>query len=155
MSDVVFPAFQTTDLAHADVFNTKVRTPGEAVRASLNLHKDDEANPHSVTYEQLGDHGNERHDPDFAECPHGNECHDPYFATDDHDHDGDYAPTPHDNTHHTDDFVLKGGDTMLGALVAQNNTNYTTFQMRNIIFSTADPDDGLGDNGDIWFKYEA
>ena len=43
------------------------------------------------------------------------------------------------------------GDTMTGALIAQNNTNYTTKQVRNIFISTADPSGG--DNGDIWIKY--
>ena len=43
------------------------------------------------------------------------------------------------------------GGTMTGALVAQNNTNYTTKQVRNIIISTEDPSGG--DNGDIWIKY--
>ena len=47
--------------------------------------------------------------------------------------------------------VSKSGDTMTGALVAQNNTNYTTKQVRNIIISTEDPSGG--DNGDIWIKY--
>ena len=47
--------------------------------------------------------------------------------------------------------VSKNGDTMAGALVAQNNTNYTTKQVRNIIISTEDPSGG--DNGDIWIKY--
>ena len=43
------------------------------------------------------------------------------------------------------------GGTMTGALIAQNNTNYTTKQVRNIIISTEDPSGG--DNGDIWIKY--
>ena len=43
------------------------------------------------------------------------------------------------------------GGTMTGALIAQNNTNYTTKQVRNIFISTADPNGG--DNGDIWIKY--
>lgn len=45
----------------------------------------------------------------------------------------------------------KSGGTMTGALVAQNNTNYTTKQVRNIIISTADPSGGS--NGDIWIRY--
>lgn len=45
----------------------------------------------------------------------------------------------------------KSGGTMTGALVAQNNTNYTTAQVRNIIISTANPSGGS--NGDIWIKY--
>lgn len=45
----------------------------------------------------------------------------------------------------------KSGGTMTGALVAQNNTNYTTKQVRNIIISTADPSGG--GNGDIWIRY--
>ena len=47
--------------------------------------------------------------------------------------------------------LSKSGDTMKGALVAQNNTNYTTKQVRNIFISTEDPNGG--DNGDIWIKY--
>lgn len=47
--------------------------------------------------------------------------------------------------------VYKTGDTMTGALVAQNNTNYTTAQVRNVIISTADPSGGS--NGTLWIKY--
>lgn len=47
--------------------------------------------------------------------------------------------------------VSKSGDTMAGALVAQNNTNYTTAQVRNIIISTADPSGGS--DGMLWIKY--
>ena len=47
--------------------------------------------------------------------------------------------------------VSKSGDTMTGALVAQNNTNYGVAQVRNIIISTEEPSGGS--NGDIWIKY--
>ena len=47
--------------------------------------------------------------------------------------------------------VSKSGDTMTGALVAQNNTDYSVAQVRNIIISTSDPSGG--NNGDIWIKY--
>ena len=47
--------------------------------------------------------------------------------------------------------VSKSGDTMTGALVAQNNTNYSVAQVRNIIISTSDPTGG--NSGDIWIKY--
>ena len=47
--------------------------------------------------------------------------------------------------------VSKSGDTMTGALIAQNNTNYSVAQVRNIIISTSDPSGGL--SGDIWIKY--
>lgn len=47
--------------------------------------------------------------------------------------------------------VSKSGDTMNGALIAQNNTNYSVAQVRNIIISTSDPSGGS--NGDIWIKY--
>lgn len=50
-----------------------------------------------------------------------------------------------------DNKLDKSGGTMTGALVAQNNTNYTTAQVRNIIISTADPSGGS--NGMIWIKY--
>ena len=43
------------------------------------------------------------------------------------------------------------GGTMTGALIAQNNTNYTTKQVRNIFISTSGPSGGS--NGDIWIKY--
>lgn len=49
--------------------------------------------------------------------------------------------------------VAKSGDTMTGALRAQNNTNYTTGQVRNIFLiadGNAMPD---GNNGDICFVY--
>lgn len=49
------------------------------------------------------------------------------------------------------DKVDKSGGTMTGALVAQNNTNYTTAQVRNIIISTADPSGGS--SGMLWIKY--
>lgn len=49
------------------------------------------------------------------------------------------------------DKLDKSGDTMTGALVAQNNTNYAIAQVRNIIISTADPSGGS--SGDIWIKY--
>lgn len=47
--------------------------------------------------------------------------------------------------------VSKSGDTMTGALIAQNNTNYSVAQVRNIIISTFDPSGG--NSGDIWIKY--
>ena len=47
--------------------------------------------------------------------------------------------------------VSKSGDTMTGALIAQNNTNYSVTQVRNIIISTSDPSGG--NSGDIWIKY--
>ena len=50
----------------------------------------------------------------------------------------------------SDKLNISGG-TMTGALVAQNNTNYTTKQVRNIFISTSDPSGGS--NGDIWIKY--
>lgn len=49
------------------------------------------------------------------------------------------------------DKVSKSGDTMTGALVAQNNTNYSVAQVRNIIISPSDPSGG--NSGDIWIKY--
>lgn len=43
------------------------------------------------------------------------------------------------------------GGTFTGVAVAQNNTSYTTKQLRNVILSTADPSGGS--NGDVWIKY--
>lgn len=45
------------------------------------------------------------------------------------------------------------GGTMTGVLTAQNNTSYTTRQVRNITLSTGNPTGGS--NGDIWIKYSA
>jgi hypothetical protein len=45
------------------------------------------------------------------------------------------------------------GGILTGILVAQNNTAYTTKQVRNIFFSTEEPTDADGDNGDIWIMY--
>ena len=47
--------------------------------------------------------------------------------------------------------VSKSGDTMTGALVAQNNTDYSVAQVRNIIISTEEPSGG--NSGDIWIRY--
>ena len=47
--------------------------------------------------------------------------------------------------------VSKSGDTMTGELIAQNNTNYSVAQVRNIIISTSDPSGG--NSGDIWIKF--
>ena len=47
--------------------------------------------------------------------------------------------------------VSKSGDTMAGALIAQNNTNYSVAQVRNIIISTSNPSGG--NSGDIWIRY--
>ena len=51
------------------------------------------------------------------------------------------------------DGVVKWDNQMTGALKAQNNTDYTTAQMRNVIMSTGDATGG--NNGDIWIKYTA
>lgn len=43
-------------------------------------------------------------------------------------------------------------DTLTAILTAQNNTSYTTKQVRNITLSTGSPSGGS--NGDIWIKYK-
>ena len=48
--------------------------------------------------------------------------------------------------------IDESGGTMDGTLIAQNNTDYTVAQVRNIIISTADPSGG--NNGNIWIKYK-
>lgn len=62
-----------------------------------------------------------------------------------------------DNTWSTGyiELVPKTGTTMTGALIAQNNTNYTTAQTRNIILSTSEPTASDGGNGDVWLVYTA
>jgi hypothetical protein len=49
-------------------------------------------------------------------------------------------------------LALAGG-TMTGALIADNNTDYTTAQVRNITLSTSDASGGA--EGDVWIKYTA
>lgn len=51
----------------------------------------------------------------------------------------------------TNNKLNKSGGTMTGILTAQNNTSYTTKQVRNIYISTSSPSGGS--NGDIWIKY--
>lgn len=46
------------------------------------------------------------------------------------------------------------GGTMTGILTAQNNTSYTTKQVRNIILSPNPVDSSAMGNGDIWITYE-
>jgi hypothetical protein len=41
--------------------------------------------------------------------------------------------------------------TMTAKIIAQNNTDYTTAQIRNITLSTSDASGG--GNGDVWIKY--
>jgi hypothetical protein len=54
------------------------------------------------------------------------------------------------NVNNVKQLPIAGG-TMTGVLTAQNNTSYTTKQVRNITLSTADASGG--GNGDIWLKY--
>lgn len=62
-----------------------------------------------------------------------------------HNHSGTYEPVDAD--------IMRKDvpQTMSAILTAQNNTSYTTKQVRNITLSTADASGGS--NGDIWFKY--
>lgn len=52
----------------------------------------------------------------------------------------------------TSTYLPKTGGTLTGTLTAQNNTAYTTKQVRNITVSTSEPSGGS--NGDIWIQYE-
>lgn len=49
----------------------------------------------------------------------------------------------------------KTGGTFTGVIKANNNTQYSTAQVRNIVLSTAEPTSSNGSNGDIWIVYEA
>lgn len=62
-----------------------------------------------------------------------------------HNHAGVYEPV--------DTAIMRTdiAQTMGAVLTAQNNTSYTTKQVRNVIESTADASGGS--NGDIWIKY--
>lgn len=51
------------------------------------------------------------------------------------------------------DYVKKSGDTMTGALIAQNNTNYTVKQVRNIFLVADGKTLPSGENGDICLVY--
>lgn len=53
----------------------------------------------------------------------------------------------------TSGFVQKSGDTMTGALIAQNNTDYTVKQVRNIFLIADGETLPSGDNGDICLVY--
>lgn len=58
----------------------------------------------------------------------------------------DYAAASHS---HSASSISAG--TFTGAVVAQNNTDYTTKQVRNVFLSTGSPSGGA--SGDIWIKY--
>lgn len=77
-------------------------------------------------------------------------------AAGNHTHSG-YASTTSVTNLQTevDAKLAKSGGTLTGALTAQNNTSYTTKQVRNITLSTAEPTSSDGANGDIWIVYEA
>jgi hypothetical protein len=51
----------------------------------------------------------------------------------------------------TDNALPISGGTLTGIATAQNNTSYTTKQVRNITLSPSDPSGGS--NGDVWIKY--
>lgn len=53
-----------------------------------------------------------------------------------------------------DGKVPQSGGTMTGKLIAQNNTEYTTAQVRNIIVSTVEPTSADGSNGMLWLVYK-
>ena len=55
-------------------------------------------------------------------------------------------------TTHSADMITAG--TFQGIVKANNNTSYTTKQVRNIILSTGDAVSSQMANGDIWIKYE-
>lgn len=46
------------------------------------------------------------------------------------------------------------GGTFTGVAKAQTNTSYTNRQIRNIIYSTIEPTNTDGENGDLWIVYE-
>jgi hypothetical protein len=54
------------------------------------------------------------------------------------------------------DYLLKAGGTMAGALIVQNNTNYSTAQARNVTMSTTDLTAGSSAlaSGQIYLVYE-
>ena len=51
--------------------------------------------------------------------------------------------------------IQQTGGTMTGPLVAKGDSASPVAQVRNVIFSTADPTSSDGFDGDIWIKYEA
>lgn len=50
-------------------------------------------------------------------------------------------------------LIAKDGGTMTGPLVAKGDSATPVAQVRNVIFSTADPTESDGSDGDIWIKY--
>lgn len=53
----------------------------------------------------------------------------------------------------TSSYLTKSGGTLTGKLVAQNNTNYTTKQVRNVFLVAEGSSLPSGENGDICFVY--
>lgn len=107
-------------------------------------------------------HGNEYHDPDYlSTLPNHN-----LINTTHHPASGltsghflkatgttTYAFGAHGLTAADVGALPIGGGTMTGVLSAQNNTSYTTYQVRNITIGTSStPPAGMG-NGDIYFQY--
>lgn len=62
-----------------------------------------------------------------------------------------FDPVAHEDIR--DAALQKSGGTMSGALVAQNNNNYDTKQVRNIFLVAEGEDLPAGSNGDICFIY--
>lgn len=58
-------------------------------------------------------------------------------------------------THTHSAYLPKSGGTMTGTLAAQNNTNYTTKQVRNIIYLAEGASVPATSNGDLVLFYEA
>lgn len=58
-----------------------------------------------------------------------------------------------DSNHTHTEYLSGSGGTLTGKLIAQNNTDYTVKQVRNIYLSTAAPTSTDGSNGDIWITY--
>ena len=53
------------------------------------------------------------------------------------------------------DSALQADSPVLtGTPTVTSNTNYTTAQIRNVIYSTDEPTDSDGNDGDLWIVYE-
>lgn len=46
------------------------------------------------------------------------------------------------------------GGTFTGAAIGQTNTNYSTAQLRNVVYGTTDPAGAIGTNGTLYVKYK-
>lgn len=143
----------------------------DVIQSDLSSHISDEDNPHNVNYSQVGAPPTSRRiDTGTGLSGGGSLASNKNLTLDTSYLDNRYASYSHledySNPHNVtksqinlnnvinERQVKRSGDTMQGELIAHNNTNYEQMQVRNVYISTDEPDDQIGDNGDLWLQYE-